>query len=79
MKVMPAFAVMSSSCGIGRPVHLVALAPGGGAEPCATPCAETRCTGAKKNDTITATAADPTTRRAKGRAEQRRVYPAGAK
>ncbi len=30
LKVMPVFAVMSSSCGIGRPLHLVVLAPGGG-------------------------------------------------
>src|SRR6516162_3074255 len=30
LKVIPALAVMSSSCGIGRPVHSVAFAPGCG-------------------------------------------------
>src|SRR5271154_6378031 len=29
-KVMPLFAVTSSSCGTGRPAHLVVFAPGGG-------------------------------------------------
>src|SRR6516164_7382749 len=30
LKTIPALAVMSSSCGIGRPVHSVAFAPGWG-------------------------------------------------
>src|SRR5579871_570698 len=30
LNVMPAFAVMSSSCGMGRPAHSVTFAPGGG-------------------------------------------------
>src|SRR5256884_3085015 len=32
LKVIPVFAVMSSSWGIGRLLHLVDLAPGGGGE-----------------------------------------------
>ena len=37
VNVIPAFAVMSSSCGIGRPLHLVAFAPGGGGGGCGCP------------------------------------------
>src|SRR5207248_3702684 len=39
LNLIPDFALMSSSCGTGRLWHLTALAPGGGAEPWATPCA----------------------------------------
>src|SRR5882672_9547962 len=43
VKVIPVFAVMSSSCGIGRPLHLAAFAPagGGGGSGC-PPCAPAR-------------------------------------
>jgi len=37
LKVIPAFEVMSSSCGISRPVHFVAFAPGGGGGGCGCP------------------------------------------
>lgn len=30
LKVMPAWALMSANCGIGRPVHFLVFAPGGG-------------------------------------------------
>src|SRR5215470_8292002 len=36
---MPTFRVTSSSCGIGRPLHFMVFAVGGGGEPCAIPCA----------------------------------------
>src|SRR6266403_5893300 len=43
VKVIPVFAVMSSSCGIGRPLHLAAFAPaGGGGGSGWPPCAPAR-------------------------------------
>src|ERR1700758_2047247 len=41
VKWIPVFAVMSSSCGMGRPLHLVDFAPGGGGGGALCPiCAE---------------------------------------